>query len=94
MLSENDIHIIERAGLTEPQAKTYLALLRNGSLTPTKIAEITGESQEIIDDLLEAGALAAGISGTGPAVAALCRKGEGKGISARLPYRTLLAETR
>lgn len=57
MLSENDIHIIERAGLTEPQAKTYLALLRNGSLTPTKIAEITGETRTntyaLLDKLAE-----------------------------------------
>lgn len=45
MLNENDIHIIERAGLTEPQAKTYLALLRNGTLTPTKISAITGETR-------------------------------------------------
>lgn len=45
MLNENDVRIIERAGLTEPQAKTYLALLRNGALTPTKISEITGETR-------------------------------------------------
>ncbi len=44
-MNENDIRIIERAGLTEPQAKTYLALLRNGTLTPTKIADITGETR-------------------------------------------------
>ena len=81
-----DMEMIKEVCLRDPLA----AMTMNGRL----IAEITGESQEIIDDLLEAGALAAGISGTGPAVAALCRKGEGKGISARLPYRTLLAETR
>ena len=57
MLNENDIHIIERAGLTEPQAKTYLALLRNGALTPTKISEITGETRTntyaLLDKLAE-----------------------------------------
>lgn len=57
MLNENDIHIIERAGLTEPQAKTYLALLRNGTLTPTKISEITGETRTntyaLLDKLTE-----------------------------------------
>jgi sugar-specific transcriptional regulator TrmB len=53
MLNENDIHIIERAGLTEPQAKTYLALLRNGALTPTKISEITGETRTNTYALIE-----------------------------------------
>jgi len=59
MLNENDIRIIQRAGLTEPQAKTYLALLRNGTLTPTKISEITGETRTntyaLIEKLTELG---------------------------------------
>ncbi len=66
------------------------AMTMNGRL----IAEITGESQDIIDAALGAGAAAAGISGTGPAAAVLCRKGEGARIAAELPCRTLLTETR
>ena len=59
MLNENDIRIIQRAGLTEPQAKTYLALLRKGTLRPTEIAEITGETRTntyaLLDKLSELG---------------------------------------
>lgn len=39
------IDTIKKAGLTEPQAKAYLALVDNGALTPAKLAEITGETR-------------------------------------------------
>ena len=66
------------------------ALTLNGRL----IARVTGEGTAIIDRALELGALAAGISGTGPAVAVVCRKGTGKYIAEKLPCGTIVTETR
>ncbi|MCQ2085448.1 MAG: shikimate kinase [archaeon] len=66
------------------------ALTLNGKL----IAGVTGESTEIIDKALELGALAAGISGTGPAVAVVCETGKGKEIAEKLPCNTIVTETR
>lgn len=40
-----DTTILRKAGLTESQAKGYLALVEHGSLTPAKLAEHTGESR-------------------------------------------------
>jgi len=40
-----DISILQKAGLTEPQAKAYLALIENGPLTPADLADKTGESR-------------------------------------------------
>jgi len=48
-----EIEVIQKAGIPEPQAKIYLALVRNGALTPTKIAEITGETRTNCYALLE-----------------------------------------
>lgn len=38
--------IVKKAGLNEAQAKVYLALVENGTLSPAKLAEITGEKRE------------------------------------------------
>lgn len=43
---DEELSTIKKAGLTESQAAVYLALLRNGALTPTKLAEVTGEKRE------------------------------------------------
>lgn len=40
-----DTTILKKAGLTESQAKGYLALVEHGSLSPTELAERTGESR-------------------------------------------------
>ena len=40
-----DITIIKKAGLSESQAKCYLALIQTGSQTPTELAKITGENR-------------------------------------------------
>ena len=40
-----DTAILRKAGLTESQAKGYLALIEHGELTPTQLAEYTGESR-------------------------------------------------
>lgn len=37
--------ILRKAGLTESQAKGYLALIEHGTLTPTELAAATGESR-------------------------------------------------
>lgn len=37
--------ILRKAGLTESQAKGYLALIEHGTLTPVELAEKTGESR-------------------------------------------------
>jgi sugar-specific transcriptional regulator TrmB len=43
---DEELNIIKKAGLSESQAKIYLALLRNGALTPAQMSELTGEKRE------------------------------------------------
>ena len=66
------------------------ALTMNGRL----IARVTGEGTELIDRALELGALAAGISGTGPAVAVVCEPGQGSEIAKGLNCPTIVTVTR
>lgn len=40
-----DISILRKAGLTESQAKGYIALIEQGSLSPAELAEKTGETR-------------------------------------------------
>jgi len=40
-----DTSVLRKAGLTESQAKGYLALIEYGATTPTKLAELTGETR-------------------------------------------------
>lgn len=40
-----DTAVLRKAGLTESQAKGYLALIEHGQLTPVELAEKTGESR-------------------------------------------------
>ena len=40
-----DTTILRKAGLTESQAKGYLALIEHGALTPAELAEKTGEAR-------------------------------------------------
>ena len=40
-----DTTILRKAGLTESQAKGYLALIEHGSLSPVELAEMTGETR-------------------------------------------------
>lgn len=44
-LAPQIIDIVKKAGLTESQAKGYLALIEHGALSPTALAEKTGESR-------------------------------------------------
>lgn len=54
-----EIDILKKAGLTESQAKGYLALVENGDLTPNELAQITGETRTnayaIVDKLVAFG---------------------------------------
>ena len=59
---------------------TVKKMTMNGRL----IARVTGESEELIDDALAHGALAAGISGTGPAIAVVAESGKGGRIAEAL----------
>ncbi len=43
--SPMDTTILRKAGLTESQAKGYLALIEHGTLSPTELADKTGESR-------------------------------------------------
>lgn len=43
--AENSLQLVKKAGLAENQAKTYLALIKNGKLTPSEVAEITRETR-------------------------------------------------
>ena len=40
-----DTNILQKAGLTESQAKGYLALIKNGALSPVELAKKTDESR-------------------------------------------------
>jgi sugar-specific transcriptional regulator TrmB len=40
-----DTSVLQKAGLTESQAKGYMALIENGPLTPVELAEKTGENR-------------------------------------------------
>lgn len=40
-----ELNILMKAGLTESQAKGYLALIENGDLSPAGLAKITGETR-------------------------------------------------
>ena len=44
-INSPDTSILKKAGLTESQAKGYLALIEHGSLTPAELATSTGESR-------------------------------------------------
>lgn len=54
-----ELDILKKAGLTESQAKGYLALVENGDLTPGELAKITGETRTnayaIVDKLISLG---------------------------------------
>jgi len=41
-----EIDILKKAGLSEPQAAIYNCLLQNGALTPAELADITKQSRE------------------------------------------------
>ncbi|MFZ1812036.1 MAG: helix-turn-helix domain-containing protein [Candidatus Saccharimonadales bacterium] len=43
--SPSTIDIIKKAGLTESQARGYLALIEHGTLTPAELADHTGETR-------------------------------------------------
>ena len=55
---------------------------------------IIGQSSGLSEKALEAGALAAGITGTGPATAVIVERGEGKKMAEVLGCRTILSRTR
>ncbi len=54
-----DTSLLRKAGLTESQAKGYLALIEHGALTPAQLAETTGETRTnayaVADKLVELG---------------------------------------
>jgi shikimate kinase len=55
---------------------------------------IIGTGTGLSERALALGALAAGITGTGPAVAVVAKKGDGKRIAEELGCRYILTETR
>ena len=58
------------------------------------MADVIGMDNSLAERALELGALAAGVTGTGPAVAVIAEKGRGKGIARKLGGRYILSETR
>lgn len=54
-----NIETLEELGLTESQAKAYIALIKNGSITPPKLATIINESRTntyaVLDKLVSLG---------------------------------------
>lgn len=47
-----DIELVQKAGLTRPQATVYMELVQSGGLTPAEIAERTGETRTNVYALL------------------------------------------
>ena len=69
----------------------YLSILtENGRC----VEEIIGRTDGLSEKALKAGAIAAGITGTGPATAIIAKKGDGKRISDALGCRTITTRTR
>ena len=68
----------------------YKAMTMNGRI----VSEITGTSADLIDAALSAGAIAAGVSGTGPAVAAICAKEDARKIAESADCKTVITEMR
>lgn len=66
------------------------AITANGRI----VADVIGVDNTLAERALELGALAAGVTGTGPAVAVIAEKGKGKSIAKKLGGRYILAETR
>ncbi len=66
------------------------ALTLNGRL----VGEIIGIDMTLVDKAMELGALAAGVSGTGPAIAVVTEKGQGYRIAKKLGQRYILTQTR
>ncbi len=58
------------------------------------ISKVSGTDISICEKAKELGALAAGISGTGPAIAIVTEKGKGKEIADHLNCRTMITTTR
>lgn len=50
---DDQISLIKRAGLSEAQAKAYLALMQNAKLSPTKLGEFIGENRTNCYAILE-----------------------------------------
>ncbi len=75
-----------------PEIKdSYLNILtENGRY----VGNIIGDKPDIIDRALESGALAAGISGTGPSVTVITEKGRGKKIAETISQNYIITETR
>ena len=65
-------------------------LTENGRYVEGLIGERTG----LAEKALKEGALAAGITGTGPATAVIAEKGDGKRIAEALNCRTIVTRTR
>jgi shikimate kinase len=58
------------------------------------VENIIGQSSGLSEKALEAGALAAGITGTGPATAVIVERGEAKKMAETLGCKTILSRTR
>ena len=68
----------------------YLKILtENGAC----VERIIGSTSDLSRKALEAGALAAGVTGTGPAVAVVTEPGKGKDMASVLGCRTIVTET-
>ena len=54
-----DVKFLKQLGLNGSQAKAYIALVKQGSLTPPELAELTGETRtnaySILDKLVSLG---------------------------------------
>ena len=58
------------------------------------VSKVTGTDASICERAMKLGALAAGISGNGPAISIITEKGKGREISGHLGCRTILTSTR
>ena len=76
MMRLMDIEIIKKAGLTDSQAKAYLALIEQGTLTAQQLSELIAETRTncyaVLDKLIANG-LAQKVASTSKYAATLSR---------------------
>ena len=84
-------HTAEYAFMSSIVKRDYtFVLTENGR----HVASIIGDTSGLADKAMKEGAVAAGITGTGPATAILAKKGDGRRIADAMDCRTILTRTR
>ena len=90
---------VDRYRVLKGEYESMVPLIENGYLEVMSrngkhIESIIGKDNDIVERAMAAGALSAGITGTGPAIAIIAEPGSGKRISEELGCECILTRTR